>query len=94
MIMDMNKISTSSPVSMSIIVLAIGGAWGIFAFFSPKFTMISTNNVELKGTVQRVDKIEAAQDKYAEYFLKISASLSEIKGHLKGMSEERNKRDD
>ncbi len=89
MIMDMNKITTSSPVSMSLIVLAIGGAWGIFSFFSPKFTMISTNSIEIKSQDSRVSKLESGNEKFHEYFLKISASLSEIKGELKGMSERR-----
>jgi len=92
----MNKITgitTSSPVSMSIIVLAIGGAFGIFSYLSPKFSMIDTTAVELHGTVQRVDKVESAQLKYQDMFLKISISLSEIQGHLKGL-EERRKKDD
>lgn len=93
MIMDMNKISSSSPISIGVLVFLVTGAFGLFSYMSPKMTMVSTNNVEIQGTIHRVDKIESAQDKYNEYFLKISASLSEIKGHLKGM-EERRKGDD
>ena len=91
--MDVNKIaagiSTNSTVSLSLIGLAIAGGWGILMFVVPKVTMISTNNVEIKAQDERVTKLESAQDKYHEYFLKISAALSEIKGELKGMNKEK-----
>ena len=90
--MDLPKgMTTNSPISISLISLLVMGGFGLFSYLSPKITSISTNTVEIKSTNERVDKVESAQDKYNELFLKISNSLSEIKGHLKGMEERRKK---
>ena len=87
--MELSKIDMQSKFSLAVIVSLIMGAFGLFSFLAPKFTMISVNNTEIKSTNDRVEKIEEDQDKFNGYFLKISASLSEIKGHLKGLSEGR-----
>jgi hypothetical protein len=62
-------------------------------FVSPKFNMISTNQLQIKSNkenVEKVDnKIEKAKEKYNEHMIIITGALSDIKAQLKIMHEDR-----
>jgi hypothetical protein len=94
--MDVGKINLSSGLAFGFVVPLIAGAWGIYMFVSPKFNMISTNQLQIKSNkenVEKVDnKIEKAKEKYNEHMIIITGALSDIKAQLKIMHEDRNQK--
>lgn len=82
-------ITLNTTFSLAVLVALIGGVFGLYSFVSPTFAMVSTNNFELKSQEKRILRLEKAQEKYHEHILEISSKLSEIKGELKGISEDK-----
>ena len=89
----MAKITTKSTVGMGVVIAAIGGVFGLYAFVQPSFAKVSENYLTIQSERERVDmvfksqddrmeRLEKAQDMYLEYHIKISNDLSKIKGAL------------